>query len=251
MTRISFLIGLLGTAAFVSACGSTKSGGGGVPDSGPDSTAEGGGSTPEAGPDATTDAPMSDAPSSTDAADAGAPSEASASCTAFDAGTLDDAAVAAGLQFILSTGHCNKCHQTDPDAGIALSGNMFSITDAGPVFPPNLTPDPVTGLGCWSNDQIANAILFGVDPEGDGGSLCRLMPKFGVGKGDAAAPLDDASVENVVAFLRSLPPVVNEVQTTICPGLAPTPDGGTPDSAAADGGDAGVAAGDAGDAASE
>src|SRR5580692_5066856 len=195
MKRLAILLGVFGTAAFAAACSSSKSGGG-PGDSGPDSTTEGGSSSQEAGPDSTTDAPTE----VTDASDAGsadgseaATSEGGATCMAFDAGALDDAAVAAGMQFILATGHCNNSHQTVADAGLILSGNMNSITDAGPVFPPNLTPDPATGLGCWSNDQIANAILFGIDPDADGGALCRLMPKFGVGKGDAAPALDDAS----------------------------------------------------------
>jgi mono/diheme cytochrome c family protein len=206
---------------------------------------------PEAGPDATADAPSelsdaSDAGSTSDGAEA-ATAEGGEVCMAFDAGALDDAAVAAGMQFILSTGHCYNCHQTNPDAGILLSGNMNSITDAGPVYPPNLTPDPATGLGCWNNQQIANAILFGIDPEVDGGMLCRLMPKFGVGRGDAAPPLDDASVLNVVEFLRSLPAVSNEVQTTICPAVASPSDAGSPPPDANDGG----TSGDAADAASE
>jgi hypothetical protein len=222
-----------------SACGSGDDNTNPAGDSGMgDSTVEGGGpdtgSDAQVGPDSTVQDGSSEAGDGASADSAEAGPEAGAMCTPFDAGTLDDAAVAAGLQFILSTGHCNRCHQTDPDAGIMLSGNMNSITDAGPVFPPNLTPDPATGIGCWSNDQIANAILFGVDPESDGGALCRLMPKFGVGRGDAAPPLSDASIVNVVEFLRSLSPVSNQVMTTMCPAAAPPPssdagEGGSPD----------------------
>jgi hypothetical protein len=244
MKRVAILLGVFGAAAFAAACSSSKGGGNGPSDSGPDSTTEAGSSSPEAGADATTDAPSeltdaSDAGASPDGAEA-ATAEGGGTCMAFDAGALDDAAVAAGMQFILSTGHCYNCHQTTPDAGITLGGNMNSITDAGPVFPPNLTGDPATGLGCWSTAQIANAILYGIDPDVDGGTLCRLMPKFGVGKGDAAPALDDASVLNVVEFLQSLPVVSNQVQTTICPALAATPsDGGTD---ASDGGAPGDAA---------
>jgi hypothetical protein len=213
-----------------------------------DSTAESGSSLPEAGSDSTMQNAPSDAGdggsvsdgTSSDGSEAGGP-EGGPSCTAFDAGTLDDAAVAAGLAFIQNTGHCNHCHQSNPDAGIILSGNNNSITDAGPVYPPNLTPDPATGLGCWTNDQIANAILFGIDPTMDGGPLCGLMPKFGVPKGDAAAALNDASVYSVVDFLRTLAPVSNQVPQTMCPAMTPA--------GSADAGDAGTA--DAGDAATE
>src|SRR5580658_1338496 len=156
MRRLAILCGVVGTAVLAAACGSSNKGGGTGPvDSGTDSTTESGTSQPEAGSDST----AQDAPSETssDAGDGGSLSDAGGaeggpSCMAFDAGTLDDAAVAAGLAFIQSAGHCNHCHQSNPDAGILLSGNNNSITDAGPVYPPNLTPDPATGLGCWTND---------------------------------------------------------------------------------------------------
>lgn len=239
MKRLAILLSLAGTAAFAAACGSSTDGCPcGVTASGMDATTEGGGSQSEAGPDST----MQDAPSETSTSDAGdggsvsegGGAEGGPSCMAFDAGTLDDAAISAGLAFIQNVGHCNHCHQNNPDAGITLSGNMNSLSDAAPIYPPNLTPDPVTGLGCLSNDQIANAILFGIDPTVDGGTLCPPMPKFGVPKGDAAAALDDASVYNVVDFLRSLAPVSNQVPQTMCPAMTPTGsadagDGGTPD----------------------
>jgi hypothetical protein len=238
MKRINVLLGVVGVLAV--GCGNgDDSGTSSNTDSGsPDATVEGG-TSPDAQSEAASDTGTqgdvsADAPSTT--------TEGGASCTPFDAGALDDAAVAAGVQFILSTGHCTHCHQSDPDAGVILSGNSMSITDAGPVFPPNLTPDPATGLGCWSNDQIANAILFGVDPATDGGVLCHLMPEFGVGKGDAGPALDDASVVNVVEALRSLMPVSNQVPMTMCPA---TTSPSTPDA-----GDAGIDAAPA-DAASE
>jgi hypothetical protein len=243
MKRLAMLLGTLG--ALSAGCGNGDNvAPAGATDSGPDSTVEGGGT--EAGPDSTVDSPSGiSASDAGDAGDAGTTTEGSSdasdgggpSCTPFDAGTLDDAAVSAGLAFILSTGHCNRCHQSNQDAGIVLSGNNNSITDAGPVFPPNLTPDPATGLGCWTNDQIASAILFGNDPATDGGKLCHFMPTFGIPKGDAAALLDDGSVGNVVEALRSLTPVSNLVPTTMCPGSSPSP--------SLDGGDAGTDASDA------
>ena len=258
MKRLAIPIGVLGAATLATACGSSSNGPSNPMDSGMDSTTEAGAATADAGPDSTTYDAESDA--TTDAGDGGvesdgmsadaAKSEASASCVPFDAGPLDDAAVTAGLAFIENTGHCTHCHQANPDAGITLSGNINSISDAGPVFPPNLTPDPATGIGCWTNAQIANAILYGIDPTvADGGLLCGLMPKFGVAKGDAGPALDDASVYNVVDFLRTLPSVVNQVPDTMCPILSTgtTTDAG--DAASDAGTDSGLNdAGDAGDA---
>jgi hypothetical protein len=187
-----------------------------------------------------------------DGGDGGAPdADAAALCTAFDAGPLDEASVGVGMTFVKDKGHCFGCHQSDPDAAITLSGNNASISDGGMVFPPNLTPDLMTGLGCLSNDQIANAILFGKDPMGDGGMLC-VMPKYGVARtapdGATVPPLLDASsVTSVVEYLRSLAAVHNQVPETVCPMTPPPADSGS-EGGSLDAGDAGVS--DASDAAS-
>ncbi|MGA3123775.1 MAG: hypothetical protein ABSF69_23670 [Polyangiaceae bacterium] len=251
---------LMGSGLVLQACSSNESNEGPSDSGTADST-----TTPETGvppvdassPDAV-DGSVGDVSAVTEAAALDAPpdtigmtsdaAEGGGLCAAFDAGTLDEASVAAGLAFIENTGRCYHCHQTDTsaDAAIVLSGNDASISDSGPIYPPNLTPDLATGLGCWSNEQIANAILYGIDPA-DGGHYC-VMPTFGLPKTNpdgsvSPAELTDASVGNVVEFLRSLAPVENEVPQTVCPASAPV-DSGTSD--AADAGEAGAAADAAG-----
>jgi len=151
--------------------------------------------------------------------------EEEASC-AVDAGPLDDATVALGMALVASH-KCHNCH------GTTLSGNNDGVpsltAEGGLAYPPNLTPDPATGLGCWTNAQIVNAILNGVDNQGM--PLCSPMPLFGH-EGDAG--LDDMQAEAVVEYLRSLPIAVNNVPNTPdCP-VPPPREAGTPDS----GGDA-------------
>ena len=83
---------------------------------------------------------------------------------------------------------CSGCHGAD------LSGAVG----------PNLTPDVATGLGAWTDGQIAAAIRDGVDDEGS--SLCASMPRF--------AALDDEQTASLVAFLRTLPPTTHDVAGT-------------------------------------
>jgi hypothetical protein len=239
-------------ASGAQACGGDDTGGTTVPDSGPpDSTVADGGSDASK-PDASDGGKTGSDATTNDAGDGGAPdADAAALCTAFDAGSLDEASVGLGMTFVRDTGRCFRCHQSDPDAAITLSGNNVSISDGGMVFPPNLTPDLMSGLGCLSNDQIANAILFGKDPMGDGGLLC-VMPKYGVVRtapdGATAPPLLDASsVTSVVEYLRSLAAVHNQVPETVCPMTPPPGDSGS-EGGSLDAGEAGVS--DASDAAS-
>jgi len=107
-------------------------------------------------------------------------------------------AIDAGSMQVTSSG-CKGCHTAD------LSGN--ATTPLSGEYPKNLTPDRATGLGCWTDDEIARAILVGIDD--DGNQLC-VMPRF-------AASIGDAGVTNVIAFLRSLPAVSKDVPGTMCP----------------------------------
>lgn len=208
------LIGLLisgaGGAAALSAC------------SGDDTSSNGG---PDASRDVTTD--------TLGAIDANHPdvqvTDAGACPGDTDAAGLDPNVVAQGLALVKQLG-CPNCHQSTPaDAGIVLSGRNASLVDGGAIYPPNLTPDKTTGLGCWTDSQITNAILNGIDDQGM--KLC-VMPKFGAKGPDGGPPrLDDAGAEAVATFLRSLMAVSNQVPETVCP---TPPDGGGATDAGAD-----------------
>ena len=75
----------------------------------------------------------------------------------------------------------------------------------GGGFYPNITPD-ATGIGKWTDAQIAKAINDGVG--NDGKTLCASMPKFKLSAGDTA---------DLIEYLRGLPAVKKTI-TAICPG---------------------------------
>lgn len=134
---------------------------------------------------------------------------------------------------------CANCHQDEPvDAGLILSGRLTSIVNDAGVFPANLTPDPMMGLGCWTDDQIINAFMNGINEKGQ--MLCGRMPMF-------AGRVDAGVAQEIVNFLRSIQAVHKEIpETLVCPPppeppqAEPRPDGGDaggPDAAAPDGTD--------------
>ena len=160
-----------------------------------------------AGPDAMADASDATLDVSDAMADAdsdGASDDAAPSC-AVDAGPLDDAQVALGQQTVAAH-KCPSCH------GETLSGNSNGVlsptTEGGMAYPPNLTSDLATGLGCWTNAEIENAVLNGIDNEGV--RLCPPMPRFGHIDGG----LDLAAAQAVVQYLRSLPIISQNVPST-------------------------------------
>jgi hypothetical protein len=63
----------------------------------------------------------------------------------------------------------------------------------------NITPDPESGIGNWTDGELMRAIREGVDHQGNG--LFPIMPYF------IYRNLADKDLMAVVAYMRSLPPV--------------------------------------------
>lgn len=67
--------------------------------------------------------------------------------------------------YLVQAAGCISCH-IDEDAAPALSGGRELHSPFGTFVVPNITPDPETGIGDWTVDQLVNAIRFGRSPEG-------------------------------------------------------------------------------------
>lgn len=76
----------------------------------------------------------------------------------------------------------------------------------GTIVAANLTPDPETGLGKWTDGEKIRAIRDGVDREGH--ALFPLMPYEGY------RAMSDDDVEAIVAYLNSLSPIRHPLPAT-------------------------------------
>ncbi len=120
---------------------------------------------------------------------------------------------------------CENCH------GANLAGRTTPLTSGEEpglvipsghyLYPPNLTPDPTTGIGSWSDAQINQAITEGIDNQGL--DLCPEM-------GRHYPNMCPDEVTGIIAYLRSIPAVVSKIPGSICPplktGTPPSGDGG-------------------------
>jgi mono/diheme cytochrome c family protein len=119
-------------------------------------------------------------------------------------------------EYLVTIAGCNDCHTPGylygaPDMSRMLSGSEVGWTGPwGIAFAANLTPDPATGLGGWSDDDIITVLRTGQRP--DGRMLAPIMPYQNFSK------LTDEDVRAIVAYLRSLPPVVHEEPSPVPPG---------------------------------
>lgn len=73
----------------------------------------------------------------------------------------------------------------------------------GLVQAQNITPDPETGIGSWTDGEILRAIREGVNRDGE--ALFPMMPY------QAYHEMSDDDAEAIVAYLRTIAPVRNEV----------------------------------------
>ena len=80
------------------------------------------------------------------------------------AGASAQSLVERGGYLVNGIGVCGNCHSPRGGDPRALSGgtNTFN-TPAYTVKGPNLTPDPDTGLGKWSDDDIKRALVKASD----------------------------------------------------------------------------------------
>lgn len=123
--------------------------------------------------------------------------------------SMDPAAVERG-EYLFKYGHgCWGCHSPKLDAAsLPSGGRVFDLRSVGPGFgifyARNITPDPETGIGAWTDGEIVRALREGLSK--DGTVLFPIMPV------EALHGLSDEDALAIVSYIRSLEPVKNAPQ---------------------------------------
>ena len=68
--------------------------------------------------------------------------------------------------YIFHAAGCYGCHTDVKGKGVPLAGGRALETPFGTFFGPNITPDPVHGIGGWTQEDFARALREGVAPDG-------------------------------------------------------------------------------------
>ena len=124
-------------------------------------------------------------------------------------------------QYLVTLAGCSDCHTPGgmlgtPDPKRLLGGSDVGFGDpaSGVWVGQNLTPDPETGLGKWTTDEIVAALAKGRRP--DGRELSQMMPW------PALSHLTPEDARAIAAYLQSLPPVKNAVPGPFKAGETPS-----------------------------
>ena len=106
---------------------------------------------------------------------------------------------------------CGDCHTPRNVLGVPRRGLYFAGMKVGPLGDeiPNITPDPETGIGKWSRDEIADLTLTGMKPNLD--NVQGLMEEVIEGAPPGYKNMTRADALAIADYLRSIRPIVNRI----------------------------------------
>jgi len=103
-------------------------------------------------------------------------------------------------EYVFNASGCASCHSS-PDATqaekLVLTGGRSFPSPFGTFYAPNISMDKVNGIGAWSEEDFANAVVHGVSPEGT-----HYYPSFPY---TAYSKMTDQDIADLWAYFRSIP----------------------------------------------
>jgi mono/diheme cytochrome c family protein len=110
-------------------------------------------------------------------------------------------------EYLARAADCGSCH-TVP-GGRPFAGGTPLKSAFGTIYGSNITPDPQTGIGSWSKSDFERALRRG--QRKDGTYLYPAMPY------DSYTKMTAADLDALWAYVRTRPPVKNQVPPTTLP----------------------------------
>jgi mono/diheme cytochrome c family protein len=103
---------------------------------------------------------------------------------------------------------CGNCHlargpQGQPLFDKGLSGGFLFDEPPFKAYAANITPDPESGIGKWTDAQLAKAVREGIRPD-----KTLIGPPMPI---EFYRHISDADLAAIIAYLRAQPPVRNAV----------------------------------------
>jgi mono/diheme cytochrome c family protein len=104
-----------------------------------------------------------------------------------------------------NAGGCSSCHAVpgQPDR-TKLGGGLAIPSPFGTFYAPNISPDPVDGIGRWSEAEFVRAVTQGISPAG-----FHYFPAFPYTSYQHARVSD---IRDLFAYLKTLAPVSGKVR---------------------------------------
>jgi mono/diheme cytochrome c family protein len=113
----------------------------------------------------------------------------------------DPAAVRRG-EYLFTAAGCAGCHTDKAHGGTPLAGGKPIYTSFGAYYSRNITPDPVHGIGDWSDQDFLHALRQGASPDGIYYFPAFPFPSF--------TGMTDQDILDIYAYLRTQKPSPQE-----------------------------------------
>ena len=112
--------------------------------------------------------------------------------------SADTNVIMRGKHLVFGAAHCADCHsKTNADSllklgqDVPLTGGFMFDLPVGKLYSKNITPDKETGIGNYTDAEIARALRYGVHP--DGTVVFDFMPFHN---------MTDEDMTAVISYLR-------------------------------------------------
>lgn len=123
------------------------------------------------------------------------------------AASNDSTLIARGKYLVYGPAHCAYCHapsnefqRVEVGEIVPLSGGNIFVLPVGKIYVPNITSDKETGIGSFTDGEIARTLRYGVKRNGH--ALLDFMPFYDISNQDLTA---------IISYLRNEPAVSHSV----------------------------------------
>lgn len=103
-------------------------------------------------------------------------------------------------EMVFNAAGCVSCHaapDAEGEAKLELAGGRSFISDFGTFYAPNISQDPVAGIGNWETLDLVNALKHGVSPSGE-----HFYPAFPY---TTYTHADLQDMVSLAAYMKTLP----------------------------------------------
>lgn len=123
--------------------------------------------------------------------------------------TDDPEVIAEGEYLFHTVAHCTACHvpkeavfsMENGERLAPIGGTSWEFGPMGTIRSPNITPHSQTGVGDWSDEELARVIRHAVGPD----DKPAMMMNF-------AGPMSDEDLTAIISYMRTIEPVDNATE---------------------------------------
>lgn len=128
--------------------------------------------------------------------------------TPFKPDTAQSAQWNRGAYLVEGLAHCSSCHSPRGLMMQEVGGKAFAGGSLGDWYAPNITSHPISGIGGWTDDELAQYLKTGrVEGKGQaGGGMAEAVT-------NSLSKLRDDDISAIVTYLRTVPAVADKDAT--------------------------------------